>query len=368
MKNTILSLILVCFVSVGAFAKSDVITIGVPGSYSGDLASYGIPTKQAVELVVNKVNKSGGLLGKKIVMLPEDEMCKPELATNAAMKLTPMVNFIIGHTCSGATKAALEHYKDAHIITISPSATNTDLTVSGDYPNFFRTIAHDDAQAMLQVTFAINHLKAKKIAIIHDKGDYGKGAATLAKNHIEKNGQATVVLFEGITPGAVDYSAIVQKIKKVNPDVVIWGGYHPEAAKIVALMKKKKIMAAFIGADGLKDETFIKTAQKNAEGVYASGPRDVSQRALTIQAKKELKDTFGVEPGAFFLEGYSATLAIINAVKKAGSTDYDKVKKALTTTTVDTPIGDIRFNAKGDVIGAGFSMYQVKDGKFVEVK
>ena len=367
MKKFLLFLTTFFFFAGSVFAASDTITIGVPGAHSGDLASYGIPTKQAVALVVNKLNKEGGLLGKQIVMIAEDDMCKPELATNVAMKLTPQVDFIIGHICSGATKAALEHYKTANIITISPSATNTDLTFSGVYPNFFRVIPHDDTQASLQVDFVVNTLKAKRIAVLHDKGDYGKGAASLAKKYIEKDGNAEVVLFEGITPGAVDYSAIVQKIKRAKVDVVIWGGYHPEAAKIVKLMKRKKIKAAFIGADGLKDETFLTTAQKYAEGVYASGPIDVLKRALAIQAKKELKETFKVDPGAFFLEGYSATLALVNAIKKANSTEYAKVKEALLTNFVETPIGNISFDKKGDVIGTGFSIYQVRNGKFVEV-
>ncbi len=366
MKKVILFLTAILFCFSSSFA-SDTIKIGVPGSHSGDLASYGIPTKQAVELVVAKLNKQGGLLGKKIVTIAEDEMCKPELATNVAMKLAPEVDFIVGHICSGATKAALEHYKAANIITISPSATNTDLTFSGNYPNFFRTIAHDDAQASLQVDFAINTLKAKKIAVLHDKGDYGKGAATLAKKYIEKSGKAEIALFEGVTPGAVDYSAVVQKIKKADVDVVIWGGYHPEAAKIVNLMKRKRIKAKFIGADGVKDNTFIKTAGQYAEGVYASGPVDVSKRPSTIAAIKELKETFGVEPGAFFLQGYSAAVAITNAIKVANSTDYEKVINALRNNVVETPVGDISFDEKGDVIGAGFSMYEVKNGQFTEL-
>src|SRR5512136_1799043 len=112
---------------------------------------------------------------------------------------------VLGHICSGATKAALGLYNDAKIIVMSPSATNPDLTQSGQYPNFYRTIASDDAQARQEVEFAINNLKVKKIAVLHDKGDYGKGLAEFAKRFIEESKKATVVLYEGITPGAVDY-------------------------------------------------------------------------------------------------------------------------------------------------------------------
>ena len=199
---------------------SDPIKIGVAGAHSGDLASYGIPTINAAELVAAKYNAKGGVLGRKIEILPEDDVCKPEVATNTATKLVSEgVDAVIGHICSGATKAAMGIYKDSNIIAISPSATNPGLTQSGDYPNFYRTIASDDAQAKLDVDFALNTLKMKKIAVIHDKGDYGKGFAEFAKKFIEEDGRAEVVLFEGVTPGAVDYSAVVQKIKRSEAGV-----------------------------------------------------------------------------------------------------------------------------------------------------
>ncbi|MEI6608541.1 MAG: branched-chain amino acid ABC transporter substrate-binding protein [Deltaproteobacteria bacterium] len=348
---------------------AETIKIGIAGSHSGDLASYGLPTVKAAELVVKDVNAKGGLLGRKVELVIEDEACKPELATNAATKLVSgKVVAVIGHICSGATKAALRTYKDANIITISPSATNPELTQSGQYPNFFRTIAPDDAQAKLVVDFALNTLKLKKIAVIHDKGDYGKGFAEYTKKYLDQSGKAQVVLFEGITPGAVDYSAIVQKIKHSGADGVIYGGYHPEAASVIQQMRKKGMKTLFISDDGVKDQTFIKVAGKYAEGVYASGPRDTTKNPLAIAAIDAHKKAYGTEPGAFYLNAYSATIALLNAISKAKSTQYEAVSKALRTYKVDTPLGKISFNNKGDAIGVGFSMYQVKNGAYVEVK
>lgn len=353
----------------GAAWGADTIKFGVAGPHSGDLASYGIPTKQAAELIVKEVNAKGGLLGKQIELLIEDDVCKPEIATNTATKLvSEKAQVVLGHICSGATKAALGIYKDAGIPVMSPSATNPALTQSGEYPNFFRTIASDDRQAELGVDFAVNKLKAKKLAVIHDKGDYGKGYAEFAKLFAEKSGKAAVVLYEGITPGAVDYSAIVQKIKQSGADVVLYGGYHPEASKIVAQMKKKKMKTGFISDDGVKDDTFIKVAGKSAEGVYASGPKDTSKIALAVKAKEDFKKAYGTDPGAFYPEAYSATLALLNAIKVAGSTDAAAIEKALRSSLVDTPLGKIKFDGRGDAVGAGFSMYQVKGGKYVEVK
>jgi len=182
----VLAVIVAFMAGSGTAMASETIKLGVVGPHSGDLASYGIPTIKAAELVVKEVNAKGGVLGKQIEMLVEDDVCQPQVATNTATKMVSEgVHFVLGHICSGATKAALGIYKDAGIPAISPSATNPDLTQSGDYPNFFRTIASDDAQARLQVDLALDVLKVNKIAVLHDKDDYGKGLAEFAKAFLE---------------------------------------------------------------------------------------------------------------------------------------------------------------------------------------
>lgn len=366
MIGIFLSLMLISATIVQA---ADTIKIGIAGAHSGDLASYGLPTVKAAQLVVKDINAKGGVAGKKVELVIQDDACKPEMATNAATKLvSAKVNAVIGHICSGSTKAALRTYKDAKIIVISPSATSPELTQSGQYPNFFRTIAPDDTQARLATNFALQTLKFTKFAVIHDKGDYGKGFAEYAKKFIDGSGKAKVVLFEGITPGAVDYSAIVQKIKYSRADAVIYGGYHPEAASIVQQMRKKGMKIAFISDDGVKDQTFIKVAASYAEGVYASGPRDTTKNPQAMAAIALHKKVYRSEPGAFYLNAYAATQALLNAMRKAKSTEYNAVAKALRTYPADTPLGKIKFDKKGDAVGAGFSMYQVRKGAYVEIK
>jgi branched-chain amino acid transport system substrate-binding protein len=347
----------------------DTIKIGVAGAHSGDLASYGLPTVNAVKLVVQELNAKGGVNGKKVELLIEDDACKPEVSTNTASKLVSQgVDGVIGHICSGATKSALPIYKAAGIVLVSPSATSPELTQSGEYPNFFRTIAPDNKQAKPEVEYALNVLGVKKIAVIHDKGDYGKGLAELAKGFIETSGKGEVVLYEGVTPGAVDYSAIVQKIKQSQAEAVIFGGYHPEASKIVSMMRKKRMNIPFLSDDGVKDDTFIKVAGADAEGVYATGPQDNSKNPLAQAAVAAHKKAYNSDPGAFYDNAYSAALALLNAIEKADSTDLASVTRALRQEQVETPVGKIFFDANGDAVGVGFAMYQVKDGKFAEVK
>jgi branched-chain amino acid transport system substrate-binding protein len=369
MKKILSAIALSAVMAFASVATAETIKIGVAGPHSGDLASYGIPSARAAELYIKELNAAGGVLGKQVEIVTSDDVCKPEIAVNTAHKLvSDGVVFVLGHICSGATKAALGTYKEAGIAVMSPSATNPALTKSGDYPNFFRTIAPDDAQAKLAVDFTIEKLGAKKIAVIHDKGDYGKGFAEFAKMFIEEGKKAEVVLFEGVTPGAVDYTAVVQKIKRNKADAVIFGGYHPEASKIITAMKKKKVDAAFVSDDGVKDDTFIKVAGEFSEGGYATGPKDNSANALNKKAIADHKAAFNEDPGAFYIEAYSAIIAITEAMKAAGSTEYAKVTEALRTNWVDTPIGKIKFDERGDAIGAGFSVYQVQNGQYVEIK
>ncbi|WP_310599856.1 branched-chain amino acid ABC transporter substrate-binding protein [Desulfobulbus sp.] len=353
----------------GTSWASEPIKIGFAGSLSGDLAPYGLPPLKAVQLVVKEINAKGGIQGRPVELLVEDDACKPELATNSATKLVAGgVRAVIGHICSGPTKAALPIYQAAKVLVISPSATSSLLNRDGEYPFFFRTIAADDVQAAAQVDFALHTLKAGKIAVLHDKGDYGKGLAEFAKALIERSGTAQVVLFEGITPGAVDYSAVVQKIKRSGAEAVLFGGYHPEASKLVGQMRQKRLAIPFVSDDGVKNDTFIKVAGKDAEGVYATGPADASNNPVTKAYREQFRQAEGSDPGAFFDNAVAAALALTNALAKAGSTDPEAVARILRSEEVATPFGPIKFGAKGEPVGIGVTLYQARDGQFVQVR
>lgn len=355
--------------AVPALAEKPPIVIGVAGAHSGDLAPYGIPTREALEMLAAELNGKGGLIGRPVKLLVLDDQCKPEIAANVATAMVAQgAQAVIGHICSGATKAALGIYREAGIITISPSATNPPLTRSGDYPNFYRTIAPDDKQGQLAAGFVAERLGARQIAILHDKGDYGKGFADFARAALEAAGPARVVLFEGITPGAMDYSAVIQKVRHAGADAVIYGGYHPEASKLVAQLKKKRIDIPFIGPDGVMGKGFLAIAGASAEGVYATGPVDVSRLPLNQQVRTAYLKKYGREPGTFFDQGVAAWQVLVAAIQRAGGTDYAALEKALKGNQVETSVGRIKFDAHGDAEGVGFAVYQVRNGTFAEVK
>ncbi|MBO4318757.1 MAG: branched-chain amino acid ABC transporter substrate-binding protein [Mailhella sp.] len=353
--------------SAPAFAAGDTIKLGVAGAHSGELSSYGVPTLNAAHLVVDQYNAKGGVMGKQIEIIAEDDQCKPEIAPNAATKLiSDGVNVVLGHICSGATKAAQPLYNNAKIVAMSPSATTPSMTESRENPYFFRTVAKDNDSSTVSAKFAVEGLKSKKVAILHDNSEYGKGYADGCAAYLKEAG-VEVVLFEAVTPGAADYSSAVRKVRQNNADLLMWGGYYPEASKILANMHSLDIEIPLIGPDGLKDAGFLELAGDDAEGVYAAGPSDTAGNPLSIEYAKLHQEKYGTAPGAFFDNAVSAAIALLNAIDKAQSTDSAKIMDALHNSEVDTPVGLIKFDDKGDAIGVGMSVYQIKDGAYVSV-
>lgn len=371
MKSFVKSLVLAVF-TLALFAapgfSGDTIKIGAGGVVSGDLAPYGISAVRGYEIAIDDINAKGGVLGKKLELIIGDDVCKPEVAVNMAMKLvSDGSQMIVGHVCSGATLAANKIYKDANLLVVSPASTNDGLTFTGENPNFFRTISYDGAQADLMTDIAIGQLHVKKVALIHDKGDYGRGQMELAKAAFEKKGGVEIVLFEGVTTGAVDYTAIVQKIKRSGADVTMWGGYHSDASKIVQLLVKKRVETTFFGGDGIIGANFVNLAGEYSDGVYATGPDDTSSNPLYKDLVAKHQKKYNEDPGTFFMSGYACVQALANAAEKAGSLDYDKMREALLSEKFDSPLGKIGFDKKGDVIGVGFSAYKVMNGAYKQI-
>ncbi len=346
------------------------IRIGVVGPHSGDLASFGLPTVNAAQLVVDQVNAAGGVLGRQIRLVIEDDQCAPDVAANTAARIVgEQVVAVIGHICSGAANAAMEIYTGENIVSISPSATSPALTQSGNFPTFFRTIAPDDAQGQLQAQFVAEQLGLTSVAILHDGGDYGRGLAEFARGSLQENySNVNIALFEGITVGAVDYSAIINRIGASGVEGVIYGGYHPEASRLVTQMRAQGLEIAFVSGDGVQDQTFIDVAAAAAEGVYATGPMDTSANPIAQAARQAHQERFGEDPGPFFMNGYAAALAVVNAIESAGSTDSNAIMNALRTAPVNTPVGNITFDERGDATGVGFAVYQVQNGAYVELR
>ncbi|MDR2302810.1 MAG: branched-chain amino acid ABC transporter substrate-binding protein [Deltaproteobacteria bacterium] len=357
------------FLPFGASAQAQETTrIGYGGALLGDLASYGLSNLYGLEFAVAQANAKGGLLGKPIEIVQEDDSCIPDNAAKAALKLaSENLTLILGHTCSGATRSALSAYNNK-VIMISSSATEISLTDDGASPYFFRTTPRDDEQPRLQLNY-IKQKGFKKIAILHDKGDYGSALAlSLQANIKEQAPELEIVLFEGVTTGEVSYEDVVSMLRNSQAEVMVWGGYHSDASKLVIQMRDKGLETVVIGPDGLYDQQFITMAGAAAEGALATGQADISGTDAAKAAIADHHTRHQEEPGTYFFYAAGAAQALFAAVEKVGNTtDLDAIKKRLQEDTVETVMGPVRFDAKGDVIGAKFILYEVKDGKFVPV-
>ncbi|MDR0354427.1 MAG: branched-chain amino acid ABC transporter substrate-binding protein [Deltaproteobacteria bacterium] len=346
--------------------SEDQIRIGFGGALLGNLATYGLSNLYGIEYAIGQINAQGGILGRQIVLVQEDDACDPKAAANAASKLASEgLTLILGHTCSGATRSALSVYGNGALV-ISSSATEVDLTDDGSHPYFFRTTPRDDAQSKAQVDY-IRSKGYTKVAILHDKGDYGQSLAQLAAGFIAAEpGSMTVVLNDGITSGEVSYEEIVSKIRDSGAEVLIWGGYYNDASKLAMQMRDKGVETVIVGPDGLYDQRYIDIGQGAVEGSIVTGQADISQSDAGKAAIEDHKSRHGEETGTYFFYAAGAAQALLAAVEKVGNTtDLDAIKKRLQEDTIETVMGPVRFDAKGDVIGAGYTLFEVKDGKFV---
>ena len=337
--------------------ESGPILIGVVGAFSGDLASTGLPVRKALVLAAQEINRRGGVLNRRIELLVEDDVCEPELAVLKARKLLKEgVRAVIGHLCSGATRVALDVYAEGPVLVVSPASTNPDLTLWGRYPHFFRTVAHDALQADLHLEL-LGNLKAKRVAIVHDKGTYGKGLAELVRGSLMGT-SIKVVLFDSVTPGGASYMALADRVVRSGVDAIFFGGHYPEAAKLVRGIRERKGDTFFLAGDGVWDSDFIAEAGESAWNVFVSAPVDVSQLESARPVIESYKGMFGQEPGMFSLQAYAALQVVASAMEVSGSVRYGPMADAMRNLMVETPIGAISFDKNGDVVGTGFALYE----------
>ncbi len=352
------------------FAKSK-IKIGLMCPQTGSWASEGIDMKKIVNLLAEDINKKGGVLGRKIEIIDEDDGGDPRTAALAANKLcTRGIVAVIGTYGSSVTEATQNIFNENKIIQIANGSTAIRLTEKG-YKYFFRTCPRDDEQGRVAAK-TIKKFGFKRVAILHDNTTYAKGLAEEAKQNLEKMGGVKIVFFDALTPGERDYTTILTKLQSKKPDVVFFTGYYPEAG---LLLKQKKEMGwnvPFIGGDATNNPDLVKIAGLDAaKGFYFLSP-PVPQDLDTPQAKAFLKAyqaKYHALPGSVWavLSG-DALLAIVKAIDGSKSTDPDKMAYYLHYKLKDMPglTGKISFNEKGDRVGDLYRVYKVDDkGNFV---
>ena len=348
----------------GAARDGDVIKIGSVSPLTGPQAHLGKDNENGARLAVDEINAAGLVIGGKkmhIDLISEDDQADPKIATTVAQKLVDNgVVGVIGHLNSGATIPASTIYHNAGIPQISPSATAIAYTAQG-YNTAFRVMTNDEQQGRVLGQYAVTKLGDKKIAIVDDRTAYGQGLADEFAKAAKAAG-ADVVAREYTTDRSTDFMAILTSIKAKSPDLVFFGGMDPQAGPLTKQLKQLGINAQVLGGDGMQTPEYIKLAGADAEGEIASNP------GLTLDSMpggKAFKDKFTARFGQiqnYAPYAYDAVYVLVDAMKRANSTDPAKYLPALKTTDYQGVTGHIRFDQKGDVTGGAVTLYQVKHG------
>ncbi|MDA8424007.1 MAG: branched-chain amino acid ABC transporter substrate-binding protein [Nitrospiraceae bacterium] len=367
MKKIISIPIIVMFIMT-AFActhqDDNVIRIGAAGPMTGDQSKMGVDLRNAVELAVAEWNEKGGVLGKKIVLLAGDDQADPKQAVSIANKfINQKAVAVVGHWNSSCSLPASKYYDDANIVMISPATTNPHLTLQG-FKRVFRVCGTDDQQGRVAADFVLSRLHPKRVAIIHDKTAYGQGLADYFKKALGDKVQ--VVYYGGIIQRDPDYKAVLSTIKENNPDVYFFGGIYPEAGRLVRQAKEVDLNIPMITGDGVFDPTFISIAGKSAEGTYVTFGKEPAGLSTAKTFIEKYRAKYG-DPGPYSIYAYDAANIILSSIAETKSTDGGKIAEYISKTTFHGAFGDIAFDKNGDVTKAPYVIWQVKDGKFVEV-
>ncbi|MGB6701836.1 branched-chain amino acid ABC transporter substrate-binding protein [Methyloceanibacter sp.] len=340
--------------------------IAIVGPITGQYASFGAQMKNGGDMAVADINAAGGVLGKKLDLSTGDDACDPKQAVAVANQMTGAgVKLVAGHYCSGSSIPASKVYAESDMVQISPASTNPTLTDDRAGPNIYRVCGRDDQQGGVAGKYLASHLGDKKIAFVQDKTAYGKGLADETKKAMNAAGKQEE-MYEAITAGEKDYSALVSKLKQANIDVVYFGGYHTEAGLIIRQMRDQGLQTILMGGDALITQEFWSITGDAGEGTLMTFSPDPRKNPAAAEVVKRFKDK-GIEPEGYVLYTYAALQAWKQAAEKAKSVERDEIVKALNDTEFDTVIGKFKFNEKGDPNLPPYAVYRWSKGTYEQI-
>ncbi len=352
--------------SCGGGEKDKSTPVAVVGPITGQYASFGAQMKNGGELAVEDINAAGGVFGKKLDLEIGDDACDPKQAVAVANQMTGNnVALVAGHYCSGSSIPASKVYAEANMVQISPASTNPAFTDNRAGPNIYRVCGRDDQQGGVAGKYIASHFADKNVAFIHDKTAYGKGLADETKKAMNEAGKQEA-MYEAITAGEKDYSALVSKLKQANIDLVYFGGYHTEAGLIIRQMRDQGMNTILMGGDALITQEFWSITGPAGEGTLMTFSPDPRKNPAAAEVVKRFKDK-GIEPEGYVLYTYAALQAWKQAAEKAKSIESADVVKAMNDTEFDTVIGKFKFNEKGDPNLPPYAVYRWSNGTYDEI-
>ena len=337
------------------------IKIGLVGPLTGPSAAVGLQLKNGAEQAADDINAKGGINGEKIKLVFGDDASQPAQGVSVADSFVGEgIKFVLGAYNTGVSMPTSEVFAENGMLQVSPGSTGVNLTERKLW-NIFRTCGRDDQQGGVAGKFVVEKFKGKKVAIVHDKTPYGKGLADETKKAMNAGG-ITEVVYEGINVGEKDFSSLVSKIKASGAEAVYWGGLYTEGGLIVRQLTDGGVKAVLISGDGLAEDEFAQVAGPGAEGTLMTFAPDPQKRpeARAVLAKFEARK---YKPAGYTLYTYAGLEIIAQAAAAAKSLDPKAVAAEMHKgVAYKTVIGDIAFDAKGDITRPDYVMYTWKKG------
>jgi len=338
--------------------------IGFEGPLSGDNAQLGINEENAVQLAVDQANASNSF-GFKVALVKSDDVGDPAKAPAAATTLQQDASIlgVIGPSFSGATKAVGASYDAAGLVLISPSATNPTLTSAG-FKSFHRVVPPDSLEGKEAGDWlASKATTTKKVFVIDDLSDYGKGAADAVQDELKAKG--ITAERQGVDAKTTDYSVIAQKVAASKDDAVFYGGYDTQAAQLAKALKAAGYAGITMTGNGGKSSKFTDGAGAAGDGWYFScGCLDATVAPQAKDFNDAYVKAFNTPPSTYSPEAYDATNALLTAIKAAGASPTRKsVWDAVNALDYKGITTQIKFESNGEVSAQVINLYQQKAGK-----
>jgi branched-chain amino acid transport system substrate-binding protein len=347
----------------GSLFASDVVKIGVQAPITGEYANEGQSIENFVKLIVDEKNAQGGLLGKKIEVVTCDDEAKAQKAAVCAKKLVNEgVLAVIGSYTSGATEAAQTTYYRSKVLQTSDGTS--DSLITNKYWTFFRNSFPNSSQSDYTAEYMVKTKQYKNIVVLSDYSSYSEGLGDATEASLKAIGGN--VIFRGkIKSGTQNFTAMLTKIKSMNPDVIYYSGYYTDGGLLRAQQKQLQIDADFVGGDSNDNPDFYKLAGDAAEGTVLINfptpeilPYPEAKKYLSAYKAKYQMDPPSIWP----VTNADGLRAIMEAVEKTNSLDTEKIAKYIRTMK-DFPgiTGPFNIREDGERVGAKFVVYKMKN-------
>jgi branched-chain amino acid transport system substrate-binding protein len=347
---------------------TDTFRVGCITPLSGEGATYGESTRRGLELASEELNAGGGVNGKRLEIIYEDDQMRSTTATTALQKLVTVdgVSVVIGAFGSSVTLAIAPIAEKNRVVLFSASSTADSIKDAGDY--IFRNVPTNSAQGKTAAEFALRHLKSQTASILQMNNDYGISLSASFKSHFEAGG-GRVLGTESYNPSSADFRAQLTKVRSQGPDMIFFPGHYQECALILKQAKELGVTGPFVGGDGAYSPELISVAGPAAEGSYytlmAMGYGVADEEVTRFTSAYRAK--YGGEPDVYSAYAYDALMVVADAARRGGFA-ADGIKDALYKTRGFRGVtGITSFDANGEV-DKPFGVYEVKSGKFVPLR